>query len=56
LINARNTLGTEDSLIVGDLFDDYKIDQSTLSAKKQLASANPLLKDLLFNDKNDGII
>ncbi|CAC9457739.1 Predicted exporter of the RND superfamily [uncultured Gammaproteobacteria bacterium] len=49
LINARNTLGTEDSLIVGDLFDDYKIDQSTLSAKKQLASANPLLKDLLFN-------
>jgi hypothetical protein len=34
-----------------DLFDDYKIDQSTLSAKKQLASANPLLKDLLFNGK-----
>ncbi len=49
LINARNTLGTTDSLIVEDLFDDYKIDKSTLSAKKQLASANPLLKDLLFN-------
>ncbi|MDC9714707.1 MAG: MMPL family transporter [Gammaproteobacteria bacterium] len=50
LINARNTHGTTDSLIVEDLFDNYKINKSTLNAKKQLAISNPLLKDLLFND------
>ncbi len=49
LINTRNTHGTADSLIVEDLFEDYKIDKATLSAKKQLAISNPLLKDLLFN-------
>jgi predicted RND superfamily exporter protein len=49
LINARNTLGTSDSLIVEDLFDGYKIDKATLNNKKQLANANPLLKDLMFN-------
>jgi hypothetical protein len=37
LINARNTLGTSDSLIVEDLFDGYKIDKATLNNKKQLA-------------------
>jgi hypothetical protein len=42
--------GKLDSLIVEDLFDDYKINKATLSSKKQLASANPLLKDLLFNE------
>jgi len=50
LINTRNTHGTTDSLQVEDLFEDYKIDESTLNAKKQLAIANPLLKDLIFND------
>ena len=49
LINTRNTYGTADSLIVEDLFDNYKIDKATLSSKKQLANANPLLKDLMFN-------
>jgi predicted RND superfamily exporter protein len=49
LMNARNTHGTKDSLIVDDLFDNYKIDEKTLNAKKQLALNNPLLKDLMFN-------
>ncbi|WP_428086753.1 efflux RND transporter permease subunit [Candidatus Thioglobus sp.] len=49
LINSRNTHGTKESLIVDDLFDNFKIDKQTLASKKQLALANPLLKDLLFN-------
>ncbi len=50
LINTRNTHGTADSLVVEDLFDNYKIDKSTLSNKKKLATSNPLLKNLIFND------
>jgi predicted RND superfamily exporter protein len=33
LINARNTLGTSDSLIVEDLFDGYKIDKARQKAQ-----------------------
>lgn len=50
LMNTRNTYGTTDSLQVEDLFEDYKVDESTLNTKKQLAIANPLLKDLIFNE------
>lgn len=53
LINARNTHGTADSLIVDDLFEEFfssnDISKNYIDAKKQLASDNPLLKDLLFN-------
>ncbi|MEA2018248.1 MAG: RND transporter, partial [Campylobacterota bacterium] len=37
LINARNTRGTQDSLIVDDLFEDLPTDAKELSFKKMLA-------------------
>ena len=50
LINARNTRGTTDSLIVDDLFEDLPKDEKALAFKKQLAQANPLFKDLLIDE------
>jgi predicted RND superfamily exporter protein len=52
LLNARNTLGTKESLLVEDLFEDFKINEKELSRKKQLALKNPLLVDLLFDKSN----
>lgn len=49
LINARNTRGTIDSLIVDDLFDELPKTQKTLEYKKKLAVNNPILKDLMLN-------
>jgi hydrophobe/amphiphile efflux-3 (HAE3) family protein len=51
LINARNTRGTIDALIVDDLFEDMPKDQKALEFKKQLAMQNPLFKDLIIDDK-----
>ena len=51
LINARNTRGTIDSLIVDDLFEELPKDQKALEFKKQLAVNNPLFKDLLIDEK-----
>ena len=50
LINARNTRGTTDSLIVDDLFEDLPKDEKALAFKKQLAQSNPLFKDLLIDE------
>jgi len=50
LINARNTRGTVDSLIVDDLFEELPKDAKALAFKKQLAMANPLFKDLLIDE------
>ena len=50
LINARNTRGTVDSLIVDDLFEDLPKDAKALAFKKQLAMKNPLFKDLLIDE------
>ncbi len=49
LINARNTTGDEDSLLVEDLFEEFPQTQESLDAKKQLAFNNPMYKDLLLN-------
>ncbi|MEA3289979.1 MAG: MMPL family transporter, partial [Campylobacterota bacterium] len=51
LINARNTRGTIDSLIVDDLFEELPADQKALAFKKQLTLNNPLFKDLLIDEK-----
>jgi predicted RND superfamily exporter protein len=51
LINARNTRGTIDSLIVDDLFEDLPSDQKALQVKQKLALNNPLFKDLLIDEK-----
>ncbi len=50
LINARNTRGTADSLIVDDLFEELPKDEKALAFKKQLAKNNPLFKDLIIDD------
>ncbi len=50
LINARNTRGTVDSLIVDDLFEELPTTQKALEFKKQLAQENLLFKDLLIDE------
>jgi predicted RND superfamily exporter protein len=54
LINARNTRGTQESLIVDDLFEEIPQDQKALKFKEQLAKNNPLFKDLIID--KDGTI
>jgi len=51
LINARNTIGSSDALIIDDLFDVIPKNQQIMNIKRKLASNNPLLQDLLINDK-----
>jgi predicted RND superfamily exporter protein len=51
LINARNTRGTVDALIVDDLFEELPTTQKALEFKKQLAINNPILKDLMLDEK-----
>jgi hypothetical protein len=50
LINARNTYGDEDSLIVGELFEPLPNTRLELIEKKQRSLANPLSKNLLYNE------
>ena len=54
LINARNTRGTNDSLIVDDLFEEIPNNQKDLDAKIKLAKNNPLFQDFIFD--KDGTI
>lgn len=49
LINARNTTGDEENLLVEDLFEQWPEDEAALAEKKRLAFANPMYKDLLLN-------
>jgi len=42
LINARNTCGDNDSLIVEDLFEDLPANQADINPQKQRALNNPL--------------
>ncbi len=49
IINARNTTGDEENLLVEDLFEEWPEDAASLEAKKKLAFANPMYKDLLLN-------
>jgi len=54
LINARNTRGTNDSLIVDDLFEEIPSNKKDLDAKIKLAKNNPLFTDFIFD--KDGTI
>ncbi len=54
LINARNTRGTNDSLIVDDLFEEIPTNKKDLDAKIKLAKNNPLFTDFIFD--KDGTI
>ncbi|MBF0248599.1 MAG: MMPL family transporter, partial [Alphaproteobacteria bacterium] len=48
LINARNTYGKGDDLIVEDLFETWPDTPEGLAAKKARALANPLFRNLLL--------
>jgi uncharacterized protein len=50
LINARNTQGVGDTLIVEDLFEQWPEDQAALQKIKQTALANPIYKNLLISE------
>jgi predicted RND superfamily exporter protein len=50
LVNARNTRGEEDSLVVEDLFEDWPESEAELAMKKERALSNPLYKNLLVSE------
>ncbi|MDB2589629.1 efflux RND transporter permease subunit [Candidatus Thioglobus sp.] len=50
LINARNTYGDQESLIVEDLFEALPDTQEQIEPQKQRALNNPLLENLLFSE------
>jgi predicted RND superfamily exporter protein len=54
LINARETRGLEDELIVGELFDPWPETAEGLAERKRRVLANPLYTDLLIS--SDGRI
>jgi uncharacterized protein len=49
LLNARNTRGELDELIVEDLFEHWPADDAEMTALKQRAMANPFYRDLLLS-------
>ena len=50
LINARNTRGEGDSLIVEDLFENFPSNTQELNAIKKIALNNAMYKNLLYNE------
>ena len=50
LINARNTRGEGDQLIVEDLFENFPQNQQELDKLKKIALNNAMYKNLLFNE------
>ena len=50
LINARNTRGEGDRLIVEDLFEHFPQNQAELDKLKKIALNNAMYKNLLFNE------
>lgn len=50
LITARDTLGTEDGLIIGELFQPFPESEEQLANIKERALENPLLINLLVSD------
>lgn len=50
LINARNTYGRADELIVEDLFEDWPTDPAVFEEKRQRAYANPLFENTLLSE------
>jgi len=50
LINARNTIGSENALLVEDLFEHWPKNQEELDKIKKNALSNPIYKNLLINE------
>lgn len=51
LINARNTRGEGDRLVVEDLLENFPKTQADVETIKEIAQSNRLFKNLLFNEK-----
>jgi len=52
LINARNTRGEGDQLIVEDLFEEFPTNQIELEKIKKIALNNAMYKNLLYNNEH----
>ena len=50
LINARNTFGRQDELLVEDLFEDWPTDAAGYEERRQRAMSNPLFENLLLSE------
>lgn len=50
LINARNTFGRADELIVEDLFQDWPTDAAAFEEKRRRAYANPLFENTFLSE------
>jgi hydrophobe/amphiphile efflux-3 (HAE3) family protein len=50
LINARNTRGEKNELIVGDLLENWPNDQAQLEILEKRARTNPMYKNLLLSE------
>lgn len=50
LVNARNTIGENDSLLVDDLMADWPQSQQQADQIKARALANPMYRNILIND------
>ena len=53
LINARETRGVDDGLIVGELFEDWPETPEALAGIRERALANPLYVDFILSEKAD---
>ena len=50
IINARNTIGTENSLLVGDLFEEWPENDLEIAKLKDIAVNNPIYQNLLISE------
>jgi len=50
IINARNTRGTADELIVEDLLETFPVDETSMALLKQRVMSNPMYKNLLISE------
>ncbi len=50
LINARNTRGVEDELLVDDLLEEFPSDESELPTLKELVLSNPVYRNMLISE------
>jgi len=50
LINARNTFGREDELIVEDLFEEWPTTAADFAQRREQALGNPLFENLLLSE------
>ena len=55
LVNARNTRGTEGSLVVSDLLDPWPGEAKALAAVRARARENPVYRNLLLSEKDPGV-